>query len=328
MLNDFNYKNTQLEEIPCNLCGKNIFFVLAKKTANDLLVRACLCKNCGLIYISPRMPKVVYSEYCKYFYHKVRAAQKGISLDDVSLENDFENAKKFGIALAKNLSGFIDKDGFVLDVGSSTGGVLAGFKQILPDIEPMGIEPSFKEAEFANSRGIQSENTIFEKWLNRGKVVFSSILCIQSLNHLLDPRTFLERSYDNLKTGGHLVLVVKNFREQCRRASSAAAALQPDHLFMFTPETLSFFVEAVGFEVIYIDVDEHKNEIERAKNGEKDLRRHHIRLVARKTQLKKTGAELSNKAIYRKLRWQLSKYCLKVHYLFHYSKKVKKLLKF
>lgn len=324
----FDYSKTRLEEISCNLCGKKDFFALARISVGNLPLKACLCKNCGLIFINPRMKADDHEKYCKYFYHKHRAAQKGVSLDDASLENDFENAKKFGMALAKKLSGFIDKDGFVLDVGSSTGGVLAGFKQILPDTEPMGIEPSFREAEFANSRGIQSENTIFEKWLNRGKVVFSSILCVQSLNHLLDPRTFLERSYDNLKTDGHLVLVVKNFREQCRRAGSITAALQPDHLFMFAPETLSFFVEAVGFEIVYLDVDECKNEIERVKNREEDLPRHHIRLVARKTQLKKTGAELSNKEIYRKLRWQLSKYCLKAHYLFHYSKKVKKLLKF
>lgn len=212
MLNDFNYKNIQLEETPCNLCGKNIFFILAKKTVNNLLVRACLCKNCGLIYISSRMPKIVYSEYCKYFYHQERAALKRKKLAADSLEKNFDGAKKFGTALAKRLSGLLDGEGVWLDVGSCTGGLLAGLKQFFPKIEVLGIEPTLKEAEFANARGIKTYNTIFEDWHNQENKTFSTILCIQSLNHLLDPKSFFDWSFDNLKIGGSLVLAVKNFR--------------------------------------------------------------------------------------------------------------------
>jgi len=323
----FDYYKAKFENISCNLCGRNDFFVLAEKSVSGLPVRTCLCKNCGMIYINPRLTKEEYDNYYKYFYRKDRAEIKKHEIRSDALERNFENARKFGRSLGEILSQKAAIKGDVLDVGSSTGGILRGLKDVLPEIDVFGIEPSIEESDFANQKGVKTETTLFENFNAEKSRRFAAIFCIQSLNHLLDPKKFFDWCFENLEPEGCLVLAVKNFRGQCRRAGSVWRAAQVDHPFMFVPETLKLFTESAGFEIIYFDVDEWKSAKELRLQKEKGISCHHIRLIARKKKEKESVLNVTGGKNCRSSRFWLSPLALKIFYYPLYANKTKFLKK-
>lgn len=320
-MTNFTYEKSEREYVSCNYCGADTFRVLAARSANGLNVRTCLCKRCGLIYLNPRMTAAEYSRYYADCYRDDRSRAKGT--DELNLEENFERARKFGNVLAVRLSPFF-KPGLTIDVGSSTGGILYGLREKIPQIQVFGIEPSLQESEFANSKGIKTETSLFENFNGRVFSGVSTILCVQSLNHLLNPRKFFEWAWDTLEEGGHCVLAVKNFRHQCRRSGGVSAGVQIDHPYMFTPETLKAFTESVGFTTVYSDVDEYKSDEELFRQKKEGMHRHHIRLVGEKRGVNRRGTvPAATEHHYKKLRWQLSQPMLFTRYLFRYSRHFK-----
>lgn len=276
-MNEFNYISEPKESVACTLCGGGDSWILSIVSKNGLPVKTCLCKQCGLIYINPRMTKEGYDAYYKYFYRKDRSIIKG--REEPNEEENFQSARKFGNVLAKKLDRYM-QPGLMVDVGSSTGGVLYGLREIVPSVEVFGIEPSVAESEFANKKGIMTECALFENIL-KDHLNASSIICVKSLNHLLNPRSFLEWARNNLKENGHIILAVKNFRQQVYRAGRVESAVQIDHPYMFVPCTLRRLVESSGFEVVFEDIDEKKSKEELGRKREEGLPRQHILLVAR-----------------------------------------------
>ncbi len=280
----FDYAHAEMENILCNLCGsKPPFYILARRVANGMGVETCMCKNCGLIFINPRMTRQAYDVYYKTYYHEERLRTKGRTspkyTDPAGM--GFEHAYQFGKALAEDFRMWI-QSGVVLDVGSSYGGLLAGIRETIGVVSVIGIEPSSADAEYANMRGVETYNTLFEDFKNDKINALSSVFCVQTFNHLLDPRGFLVWSHDHLKMGGTIILAVKNFRQQCRRSGAVYSSVQIDHPYMFTPETLKAMVRTVGFEIVYMDVDEYKKSPALKKQKDRGVSVHHMRLVAKK----------------------------------------------
>lgn len=311
--NTFDYGKAKFEKVPCNLCGGRKFFILAKRAANGKRAETCLCKNCGLIYISPRMTKAGYDNYYRYFYRNDRALSKNSKKKDegAEVETNFEGARVFGINLALKLKRFF-VPGLTIDVGSSTGGILFGLREKIPELEILGIEPSEEESSFAESKGVKTIRGLFEN-LDDKKIKLnnapSNILCVRSLNHLLDPKSFFTWSYENLKEGGHLILYVKNFRHQSRRAGRIESGVQIDHPYMFTPEVLKLFIESVGFKAVYLETG--------------DRLAKHIMLVGEKPLEKPVFLpKPAKKSYYWRIRRQFFRPYLKIYYWLFYSERL------
>ena len=320
-----SYDQATFEDVPCAICGGTDFSVLASRSKNNLGCRTVMCKRCGLIFISPRMTSASYDDYYKYFYRKDRDSIKGTTSEEDVAQN-FIGAKKFGHALAETMGQYLHS-GLPIDIGSSTGGVLAGLKEARADLELLGVEPSIPESEYAKKMGIRTVTALFENYVKEGtEKNASNIFCVQSLNHLLDPAGFVEWSHRTLRDGGHLFLAVKNFKHQVRRAGSIEGGVQIDHPYMFTPETLRRLVESRGFKVVYLDVDEGKSKQEIAKQRERGLNKHHIRLVAEKgARLNLVGGGSASehhpsRFVWLKERMAFSRPLIKITYLFRYSR--------
>ncbi|HEY4478937.1 MAG TPA: class I SAM-dependent methyltransferase [Candidatus Paceibacterota bacterium] len=259
------------------------------------------------------MTRPCYDLYYKEAYRSDRNSIKGTS-SETDLDRNYQNAKRFGKALARKYKKYF-RPGLALDVGSSTGGILAGLKEVLPTLEIKGIEPSEAEASFANKHGIPTVRMLFEDFRDDLGGV-QNILCVQSLNHLLDPAGFLRRSHEMLAPDGHIFLAVKNFRHQVRRAGAFEAGVQIDHPYMFTPETLSRLVRRAGFHILDLDIDEGKTIEEIAAQKQNGFNIHHIRLVARKGG---KDESLPSKFEWLLTRLQFSRLSIKLHYLVQYS---------
>lgn len=282
-MTQFSYQTAEKELIPCNFCGTREFTVLAKKDHDGLDVDTVLCKKCGLIFINPRMTKEWHERYYQEEY-RTKKLIYGCGRQDVDLDKLFTKATSHGEALFKVLGRYLKLTGPTIEIGSSTGGVLNGMKKFLQG-EIFGIEPSAKEADYANQKGITTytylieDSALLEKQLPK----FSNIISTQALNHFLDPRHFLVWSHDNLADDGRLVIEVMNFRHQAEKAGYLENAAKIDHVYMFTPEVLEDFVKSAGFDILFFDVDENKNQTMLDQQEKEKLPNLHIRLVAAKS---------------------------------------------
>ena len=276
----FPYDKAAYEEIPCDLCRGTRLAVLNKKDRNGLRVTTCICRNCGLIFITPRMTKEWYARYYLKEYREQMARFRGEPVAPLDYGYMFSSAEKHGAALASLVGPYISR-GLTIEAGSSAGGVLSGFRHQL-GVEVLGIEPSKDEADYAVSRGIPTHACLVEDFRDELPKA-ANVICSQSLNHLLSPRHFLSWAHSALDTGGRLVLEVQNFRHVFRRFHYLSRAIQIDHTFMFVPEVLENFVGAAGFDILFLDSDEGKTKEELRRQKKSGLPDHHVRLVAEKS---------------------------------------------
>ena len=319
----FDYQTAQFEDIFCNLCGSSDFYMLARRSGNNLSQKVSLCRRCGLIYLNPRMTKEEYDNYYKYFYREDRAVAKGREIKERNYDRSFEVGSRFGRGLAQKLKSFI-QNGLTIDVGSDTGGILNGIREVFPNMQLVGIEPSVSASEFANQKGIKTYNSLFEDFSDPLVAHAANIICTQTLNHFLDPRKFLVWSFKTLDVGGRLILVVKNFREQCRKGGSVESGVQIDHAYMFTPETLRSFVETIGFQVLYTDIDEHRTPQELAAQLERGLSKQHTYLVAEKrTDKGYFEPRVPKKNFYLRERIEFFQLYVKIQYFLLYAHRTK-----
>ena len=238
--------------------------------------------------------------YVKYYQDEYRAQMarfKRKPFVKSDYEAQFESATKHGVGLFSLLNTYVGR-GLTLEVGSSIGGVLNGFKDCL-NVDVLGIEPSFDEAKFATNKGIKTYNSLIEDF-KEDIPRASNIICTQSLNHLLSPRFFLEWAYNHLENNGRIILEVQNFRHVYRHFRYMRRAVQIDHTFMFIPETLKKFVDVAGFDILFMDIDENKDKEEIRKNKELGLPTFHTRLVAKKSERMPFYEDLSFPDIYEK----------------------------
>ncbi|MFY9461876.1 MAG: methyltransferase domain-containing protein [Candidatus Sungiibacteriota bacterium] len=311
----FPYSQAEYEEIPCDLCGSSNQEVLG--FSKEDRARAVICRRCGLIFISPRMTKEWYDRFYQEEY-------RSLGGDEESLDARFERQKRHGAALAEELKPYFLVHGLLVDVGSSTGGTLAGIKEVLDGVKVFGIEPSEKEVLYANKRGIPSRAALIEDVEKKGIDVplADQILCTQSLNHFLSPKFFLTWAWKHLKPSGRLILEIKNFRQQARRSSRVENSIQIDHVFMFTPETVREYVKAAGFRILAFLDDENMSISAIRQKKLKGLPGFQIRVVAEKTDQPPFSniSRMIDPTAYKKIKSSLAPWRLRFHYFARYSR--------
>lgn len=279
-LEDFPYGRADLENIPCNLCESRDFKVLEKDDRNNIKVKTVICKRCGLIFLNPRMTREWYQKYYQFEYR--RQVESYGSKESASLDDLFDLSRKHGRFLGSLLKDYLVPRSLTVEAGSSVGGILKGLAPFLKG-EVIGIEPSVAEAEYAIKNGVPTLPIFFEdidsNYKNKLEDI-ANIFCVQTLNHLQNPRSFFEWAYNALAENGRLVLEVKNFRHHAKKVGRLRQAIQVDHTYMFLPETLENFINSSGFKIIFRDVDEYKSRRQLEKQGKPNS---HMRFVAVKS---------------------------------------------
>lgn len=261
MGNKFDYASEKKEQVACDYCDSFNYKIINTKDRYGLDVTSVICKQCGLIFINPRMTQEGYDRYYNLeggFRDFVNTRHEGDNY--ATSDKGFLGAKKIGTFLAEKFRGYLN-GGLTIEVGSSNGGMLAGVKEVIPELDVMGIEPALKEAEYAESRGIPTKVGLMENLagLDFGQV--DNIFIVRSLNHLLSPKLFFEWSRDVLREGGVLVIMVINFINICQKRGKMVTQIQIDHPFMFSPDSLANFAASSGFDIKLVDTKSKPNVI-------------------------------------------------------------------
>jgi 2-polyprenyl-3-methyl-5-hydroxy-6-metoxy-1,4-benzoquinol methylase len=134
--------------------------------------------------------------------------------------------------------------GAVLDVGCSTGAFLFQLRELFPGIyNILGTDISGPALDYAESRGIPVvRGNFLAGALPEGK--FDAVTFWATIEHLAEPKRFLQKAAALLKPAGLCYVLVPNMKSLAARLlGSRYRYIYPQHLNYFTTETLRRLVE-------------------------------------------------------------------------------------
>jgi SAM-dependent methyltransferase len=224
--------------VECNLCGS-----FSRKILWDCDTYSfSKCDKCRLIYQYPQ------------------PVQKDLSLryDDNYFDYEIENEEAFYGLMLKTLedldffdrsSSMLSKNAEFLDVGCATGRLLEYMESL--GWHGRGVELCRLSAEFGrDKRNLDIFNgTLLEAeyFNNQFSVVHSSHL----IEHLTDPAEYIKENYRIIKPGGFFITTTPNVNSlQAILFGSNWRSAIADHMYLFSPGTLSRLIMQEGFRII------------------------------------------------------------------------------
>jgi SAM-dependent methyltransferase len=245
------------ETVDCLFCGSD-----QKKPyerfGSKLQYQSVRCKNCGLVYLSPR-PKYdqefIDAAYASYYQYA----------EIVELNNDTKvlhsNVELFQKEL-DYIERFDQVKSAVLDIGSGMGTFLYAAKKYYH--EAVGLDVSVNMARFVEKQlGVKVYITQLEKFEYSKK--FSLIHMSHVLEHIPNPVEWLEKAKFLLDTNGVLVINIPNKFSATRRFQHLLyklkikkqfsskwkdPSLTPDHLFEPTISSMKYVLGKTGYKIL------------------------------------------------------------------------------
>lgn len=206
-------------------------------------LRVVRCADCGMVFVNPAPAAMAQGA----FYDAEGAAY--YLLCD-KLESDYAEVRfERELRLFRRFCA----RGAVLDVGCSTGAFLFQLQTRWPgDYEVLGTDASGPALDYAASRGVPVARGAFLE-LDFGERRFDAITFWAVLEHLAEPRRFLERARALLAPGGLCFALVPNLRSLALRWLGARSrTVYPQHLNYFDARTLAELGRRAGFEPVAV----------------------------------------------------------------------------
>ncbi|HAX62314.1 MAG TPA: hypothetical protein DCX95_07170 [Elusimicrobia bacterium] len=228
----------------CNLCGSNDLKLLFVKSSVNLMK----CRECGLVFIDPRP---TLADLKKYYTENYYFATDSVTGGYDNYLADKENLLKTFTKRISFIENYI-KPGKMLDVGCAFGFSLIAAKNRGWDV--CGIELSDFASDIAKKQGFNIfSGTIEESPFQNG--YFDCITMWDLLEHTIDPKKELLKTNQLMKNGGILTLStpdVSSFLEKITGRHWLGYQSPKQHLFYFSPKSISHLLKNTGFEVTKI----------------------------------------------------------------------------
>lgn len=228
-----------MRHVNCNLCDAEETILVAVQ--NDY--RVVKCRNCGLVYVSPRpapetLPKL-YEDY-----HQ-RDGKDELTWARLMGKNFAE--------VSELLNGIFPRKGSLLDIGCSYG----HFIELMRDNgwRVCGIDPSAVTLSSAQKKGLPVVQTTIDD-LSFPSNSFDAVTAFYVIEHLTDPLSALKKIFSFLKPGGALILRVPHTTPIVRFLNvfgiNNTLYDPPFHLYDFSPGTLTSLLRKANFSSIKI----------------------------------------------------------------------------
>jgi 2-polyprenyl-3-methyl-5-hydroxy-6-metoxy-1,4-benzoquinol methylase len=220
----------------CPVCGSNECQPYLEKQG----LKIVSCTRCSMLFANP-----VPSEFASGQYYDTAGAEYYLS--PAKLESDYA-----AVRFERELKLFRRHchSGAVLDVGCASGAFLYQLKQRHPGAyEILGTDVSGAPLDYAESKGIPVLRGDFLSH-DFGDKKFDAVTFWAVVEHLLEPKRFLEKSASILKPGGICFVLVPNMNSLAVRViGKRYRYIYPQHLNYFTAQTLNKLIDGL-FEAI------------------------------------------------------------------------------
>jgi len=228
--------NRELVQVQfCDLCHSDSHLT-------ELMVHGwCLvkCCECGLVFTNPRYSDQALERlYSEQYYETAK--------EYFSSQVQQPSADHFSLARqVKRLFGH-RQSLRSLDIGCGSGQLVKAFGRM--GFEAVGLEPSAKAAQWAQSIGLDVRQTPLEEMPAE---YYDVVTALHVLEHVRQPSLFIKECSRILRFKGIFVLETPNYGSlRAIRMREQWQPLYPDtHLYQFTPVTLRKMIEMAGLQI-------------------------------------------------------------------------------
>ncbi|MDI6793556.1 MAG: class I SAM-dependent methyltransferase [bacterium] len=227
-------------EVSCNICGSDYSRLLVIKNSFQVVK----CRECGLVYVSPRLTEAALGSIYSEDYHisspaEVKEERVGFFKEKIVLISQYQAGGK------------------ILDVGCSTGSFLKEARSAGWDT--YGIDVSEDALQYARGNyGLEVtagklDDSEFEP------AFFDAITMLDSIEHMPDPYRALLKAKEILKPDGFIFISTPNIdgliplTTYClfgRTFGIWEHPTPPGHIYQFSEKTLTALLNKAGFDVV------------------------------------------------------------------------------
>jgi SAM-dependent methyltransferase len=196
------------------------------------------CQACALIFLDPRPTLQTLRAYYNGMY-------------DYSQQMYRESVERQHGWLLGLIETYCRPPGRLLEVGCSYGYFLAAARRRGWSVE--GIELNDRAASFARDQlGVPVVGQTLPDAREKLTVSYDAIVAWHVIEHLTDPREFLEHIWAVLRGGGILLLRTPNINSAVARFAGTEWEwlTPPDHVHLFCIQSLSSLLRFTGFKVL------------------------------------------------------------------------------
>ena len=187
----------------------------------------CECKSCKLRFYDPLITgdEKFYNSLQKFDWYY---------MDD---KDEYLYAKKY-----------IKLEDKVLEVGSGKG----AFAKYLATKNYIGLDFSENAKKMAAENGITIENEMIQDYAKRHKEEFDIAVSFQVLEHVSDPKSFIEAQIEALKIGGRLIIAVPSEDSFLKYVSNGILNMPPHHVTRWSDTTFKFIANKYNLKLLDI----------------------------------------------------------------------------
>lgn len=246
--------------VPCPACGCINDKIEFTKNGFEYVE----CKNCGMLYLSPRPTvKILSKFYPNAQSYKIFDKYIFPSSQETRREKIFKPRVKTVLDYCEKYS---VKKGKILEIGTGYGTFCEEMAKTKEFKEVVGIETSDSLMETCSKLGFRMYNGLLEELeINE---TFDVAVAFEVLEHIFNPENFLKKIYSILAEKALLMLTFpawSGFDNSILREH--ARAIDHEHLNYFTEKSITLLLKKIGFKVLTIktpgelDVDIVRKEI-------------------------------------------------------------------
>jgi len=187
----------------------------------------CECQSCKLRFFDPLITgdEKFYNSLQKFDWYY---------MDE---KEEYHYAKKY-----------IQKTDKVLDVGSGKG----AFAKHLETKDYIGLDFSENAKKMATENGIEIETEMVQDYAKKHKNEFDVVVSFQVLEHVSDPKSFIEAKIDALATGGKLIIAVPSEDSFLKYVNNGILNMPPHHVTRWSDDTFKFIAQKYDLSIIDI----------------------------------------------------------------------------
>jgi 2-polyprenyl-3-methyl-5-hydroxy-6-metoxy-1,4-benzoquinol methylase len=229
--------------VPCNLCGSSERKPFCPSNGRGLVQ----CQNCGLVYVSPRPDAAeLYALYGESYFQNENSSTVGYT----NYIRDEGNIRQTFARRLSRLERFI-KPGRLLDVGCATGFFLDEAQSRGWDVH--GLDVSWFAVDYARDHfGIDARHGSLTE-LDYPPESFDLVTLWDVIEHVPDPKAYVQRAAELLKPGGMIALATPDVESIPARITGkkwVGYKLSEEHIYYFAPRTLNRLLNEMGFDVV------------------------------------------------------------------------------
>jgi SAM-dependent methyltransferase len=245
----------------CPLCGGEIY-PWAKKTRGGSEYQYDRCRACGFAFVNPRPTLAALARHYSVPLADARSIAPPPAIPTRIIPTALRVPGKWPTKAIAQILKLRPAPGHLLDIGAGDGtfslaAIRAGLEVTALEVDPVDL-PAIKAIE-----GVHFVNTMFEGFQTPPES-FDYVLMSHVLEHVHDPRLWIEKAAAILRPGGILAIMLPHFDSIYRYLGGPRDPyfIPPDHLNHFNAKSLGLVSEKFGMRTVKVETtSEFKNDV-------------------------------------------------------------------